>query len=133
VLADFTERNAAMRQNASEQTVGVMLDPLALRALDDQLHDHVDDLDALDRARAAVSVALRNLSDPPAATETPTTTASLDINDRVIGVSAAAGLGIGTVVAVIPDTSGPHYRVHFDGRPAAALYFCRADHIRMLG
>ena len=121
-----------MRQNASE-LIGVMLDPLALRALDDQLHDQVDDLDALDRARAAVGIALRNLSDPSVAMETPTITASLGVNVRVIGVSAAAGLGIGTVVAVIPDTSGPHYHVHFDGQPATALYFCRVDHIRMLG
>jgi hypothetical protein len=133
VLVDFTERNAAMRKNASERTIGVMLDPSALRALDDQLHDQVDDLDALERARAAVGMALRSLSDPSVGTETPTTTGSIGVNVRVIGVSAAAGLGIGTVVAVIPDSSGSHYRVHFDGQPAAALYFCRADHIRMLG
>ena len=53
-----------MRQNVSEPSVGIMLDPLALRALDDQLHDHADDLDALDRARAAVGNALRDLDRP---------------------------------------------------------------------
>jgi hypothetical protein len=122
-----------MRQNVSEPSAGIMLDPLALRALDDQLHDHADDLDALDRARTAVGNALRDLSDRSATTDTAAAAASLGVNTRVIGVSAAAGLGIGTVVAVIRDAPGLRYRVHFDGQPAAALYFCRTEHIRTLG
>ena len=121
-----------MRQDASEQTVGVILDPVALRALDGQLHDVVEDLDALDRARAAVRSALRSLggSPLPAAGEAPK--AGFDLNARVLGVSACSTLGTGTVVAVIADTPEPHYRVHFDGQPAIALYFCRADDIRPL-
>ncbi len=121
-----------MRQNASEQTVGVILDPVALRALDGQLHDVVDDVDALDRARAAVRLALRSLGDPPVLTAGKVSRAALDVNARVMGVSACAALGIGTVVAVIADTPELHYRVHFDGQPAIALYFCRADDIRPL-
>jgi hypothetical protein len=118
-----------MEQDATEQTVGVMLDPLALRALDGQLHDEVDDLDALNRARAAVGVALQSLNDRASAAETPVATASIGINARVVGVSACAGLGIGTVVGVIFDTSELRYRVHFDGQPTTANYLCRPDHI----
>jgi hypothetical protein len=121
-----------MRQDASEQTVGVILDPVALRALDGQLHDVVEDLDALDRARAAVRLALQSLGDSPVPATAETPRPVLDINARVVGVSACATLGIGTIIAVIADTPAPHYRVHFDGQPMTALYFCRADDIRTL-
>jgi len=106
------------------------LDPVALRALDGQLHDVVEDLDALDRARAAVRLAVQGLRDLPAPAATET--GRPDINARVVGVSACDTLGIGTIIAVIADTPAPHYRVHFDGQPMTALYFCRADDIRTL-
>jgi hypothetical protein len=121
-----------MRQDGSEQTIGVMLDPVALKALDAQLHDEVDDLDALDRARAAVGVALQTLGDPSVSPEPPAASAAFGVNSRVIGVSACAGLGFGTVKAVIADAQEPYYRVHFDGQPEVAGYFCRGDHIRPL-
>lgn len=121
-----------MRQNASEQKVGVILDPVALRALDRQLHDVVDDLDALDRARAAVRLALQSLDNAPVPAAEVSVKA-LHVNARVMGVSACVTLGTGTIVAVIADTPEPHYRVHFDGQPVTSLYFCRADDIRPLG
>ena len=121
-----------MQQDDPEPIIKVILDPVALRALDGQLHDQVDDLDALDRARAAVGVALQRLSDPSISTETPIATAPVRVNSRVVGVSACSGLGIGTVRAVIADACEPRYRVHFDGQPGTADYFCRPDHIRAI-
>ena len=46
-----------MRPSAPQNT-GLMLDRAALKALNGHLHDAVDDLDALERARVAVGLAL---------------------------------------------------------------------------